>query len=153
MQTSTQRQHTYDAIYLAARNTYAQEGVAGVAQYFSTAMTDLSSEDDILFMRLSACIRAEGLQAPTTSYIDTLLKTVRESNVQFPPQRIAVLSDMLTQISADVLHDLVRQAMNQSRAIAVSLGSKVDFVAASKGPEDGEWMTLEEAPQEGSFLH
>lgn len=153
MQTLQTRHMTYDVIYSAAKSAYRDGGVLGVAQYLTGVIEDINADDDLTFMRLTACIRAEGLHEPTTPFIVALLTEVKKGRDKLHPDRAEMIQDMLEQISVDLCNELVVRSMNQARYLAQALGSAIDIRATSKGANDVEWMTLGAVAPLSDFLH
>lgn len=153
MQTTQQRHSIYESLYREAVALYKASGVHGVAQYLHTVMIDQNAEDDLTFMRLTACIRAEGIEVPTVPFITSVLRLVKDKWGGIPEPRAEMLRDMLTKISADMCHELVVRAMHTARHLAMALGAEIDISATTRSEDDGEWSTLESAVPVGSFLH
>lgn len=146
MKDSNERDAAWVYMSNIASGLLKTKGVAGVAEYMAQAVCDTKHEDDILFMRLNACVKAERLIIPTTKYLNDLFEAVNQIAPTVPATRIELAQEMLATISTELCTSLIQKAMIAARHLAQSLGTSLDISASSTGPNENEWRTIDGPP-------
>lgn len=109
---------------------YQKEGVKAVAYSMAEAMNDEGCPPAATFIRLVACVRAEGTALPSLSFLKDLVSMASGLLKPVSSARKEMIQDMMDKISADLCKAIVLDAMGLAEGVASSLGASIDISAS-----------------------
>lgn len=143
----------YQSLHTQAQAIYKSDGVSGIAQCFTSAMTSMEEDEDFTFMRLTVCIRAEGFPQPTPEFISALLALVKKRKIKMTRERALMFQGMVRQICADLCQELISQAIDSSVSLSKVLGVAIDDIVDCGPKVHPEWHTSLSMHHPSALLH
>ncbi len=118
----------HDKLMAHLQGVFSAQGVTPVAEYFKETLEEDGAPEEVTYLRLRACLMAEGLPTPTTPFLSALMEEVRNLEPDMTQERHTVCHRITAMLGVEICNTALATAMEAAHEVAGLLGATITIV-------------------------